>query len=95
MDKSNTKGINVSIAGRTFPIRVSPDDVDIVKRIVEEINEKVQFFQSTYSRKDKQDVLSMALLTYAVDYHKSLQSNEDDKVNQKLDQLNLLLDKLV
>ena len=95
MDKSNTKGISVIIAGRSFPIRVSPEDVEDVKRIVDEINEKVQHFRSTYSRKDKQDVLSMALLTYAVDYHKLLQSKDDKVIDDKLNQLNLILDNLL
>ena len=95
MDKSNTKGLKVSIGGRMFPIRVSPEDVETVKGIVEEINEKVATYQNTYERKDKQDCLSMALLTYAVDYHKLVQEMDRENISEQLDKLSLLLDNAV
>jgi len=40
-------------------------------RLTKEINDKVKQFQTTYKRKDKQDLLAMSLLTFAVDLHKA------------------------
>ena len=69
---------------------------------MDEVNEKVNTFQKTYSRKVKQDCLSMALLTYAVDLHKTqpvtASDNQAESLNdlsEKLDQLDELLDFLL
>lgn len=61
------KSIEVMIAGRAFPLKVTEEEEAIVLQVTEEINEKVQNLQSTYLQKDKQDCLSMALLTYALE----------------------------
>jgi cell division protein ZapA len=61
------KSIEVMIAGRSFPLKVTEEEEAIVLQVTEEINEKVQNLQSTYLQKDKQDCLSMALLTYALE----------------------------
>jgi cell division protein ZapA len=61
------KSIDVTIAGRAFPLKVTDEEESMVLRVTEEINEKVRNLQKTYQQKDKQDCLSMALLTYAVE----------------------------
>ena len=69
------KSIEVNIAGRVYPVKVTAEEESVVQGIVDEINRKVSDFQSTYRGKDKQDYLSMALLTYALE---SAQSREAD-----------------
>jgi len=50
----------------------------------------------TYTNKDKQDCLSMALLTYAVDLHKARNSGGNDPaLSGKLFQLEALLDQML
>jgi cell division protein ZapA len=50
----------------------------------------------TYTNKDKQDCLSMALLTYAVDLHKAKTSGGNDPaLSGKLFQLEALLDQVL
>ena len=61
------KSIDVTIAGRAYPLKVTDEEESMVLRVTEEINEKVRNLQKTYQQKDKQDCLSMALLTYAVE----------------------------
>ena len=61
------KSIDVMIAGRTYPLKVTEDEESLVLQVANEINEKVRNLQNTYLQKDKQDCLSMALLTYAVE----------------------------
>ncbi|MBL7816678.1 MAG: cell division protein ZapA [Saprospiraceae bacterium] len=67
----STNNITVIIAGRPFPLRIKEGDEPIIRRIVKEVNDKIALFQNTYPRKDRQDWLSMALLTCAVDLHKA------------------------
>ena len=94
--------ITVVIAERSYPLKVKEEDVNKIRGIVDEVNEKVNTFQKTYSRKDKQDCLSMALLTYAVDLHKTqpvtapnTQEDTLNDLNEKVDQLDELLDFLL
>jgi cell division protein ZapA (FtsZ GTPase activity inhibitor) len=65
--------ITVIIAGRPYPLKVKEGDEPIIRRIVKEVNDKIALYQTTYPRKDRQDWLTMALLTFAVDLHKTQQ----------------------
>jgi len=102
METNELVNITVVIAERSYPLKVKEEDVNKIRGIVKEINDKVNTFQKTYSRKDKQDYLSMALLTYAVDLHKTHltpdSSNQEESysdLNKKVDQLDELLDFLL
>lgn len=92
--------ITVLIAGRPYPLKVKVGDEDAIRKIVKDVNEKVNRFQLTYNKKDKQDCLSMALLTYAVDLHKSKTGSDgapsfDPVLSDKINQLDELLDHLL
>jgi len=96
MDDQETKNITVVIAGRPYPLKIKGEDEPAIRKIVKEVNEKINKFQLTYTRKDKQDCLSMALLTYAVDLFKAQQNETRDTIiASRLSQLDHLLDALV
>jgi cell division protein ZapA (FtsZ GTPase activity inhibitor) len=96
MDDQETKNITVVIAGRPYPLKIKGEDEPAIRKIVKEVNEKINKFQLTYTRKDKQDCLSMALLTYAVDLFKAQQNQTRDTIiASRLSQLDHLLDALV
>ena len=96
MEEKRMKYITVLIAGRPYPLKVNASDEPAIRKIVKEINEKLNRFQLTYTSKDKQDCLSMTLLTYAVDLHKTQKAQTKHKsVDKKLTQLNNLLDSVL
>lgn len=100
MEEKDTTNITVLIAGRPYPLKIKAGDEAAIRKIVKEVNEKVNRFQLTYTKKDKQDCLSMALLTYAVDLHKAQQGDSSDQENhsglsEKVQQLDSLLDHLL
>jgi len=108
MDKKELKSITVLIAGRPYPLRVEEADEASIRQIVKEVNDKISNFQLNYNKKDKQDCLSMALLTYAVDLHKwrtgkqQLENQESipdntkmNAVTNKIEELDQLLDSLL
>ena len=69
MSQEHLKSVNVSIAGRTYPLKVQDgEDIEILA-IAREINEKVHSYQLTFERNDRQDSLAMTLLMYAVELH--------------------------
>jgi len=63
--------IQIDIAGRAYPLKVNVREKDQVLEIVENLNNRLQTFQSQFPRQEKVDYLSMALLTYATDLHHS------------------------
>lgn len=94
-DDQETKHITVVIAGRPYPLKIKGEDEPAIRKIVKEVNEKINQFQLTYTRKDKQDCLSMALLTYAVDLFKAQQNAARDTViSARLAQLETMLDQM-
>ncbi len=96
MEGQKAKNITVLIGGRPYPLKVQPEDEATIRKIVKEVNEKINRFQLTYTNKDKQDCLAMTLLTYAVDLHKSRQTaSADTALSSKLSHLDELLDQLV
>lgn len=100
MEGKHNKQITVLIAGRPYPLKIKENDEPTIRKIVKEINDKINQFQLTYANKDKQDCLSMAILTYAVDLHKIMQTNNQPSVptpelDNKLNQIDELLNKLL
>jgi len=87
------KSIDVSIAGRPYPVKVTEEEEAMVLATVAEINQKVSDLQKAYRGKDKQDYLSMALLTYALDYATNKTDSESmDAVRQKADSIFAILE---
>lgn len=92
--EEEVKNITVLIAGRPYPLKVRAAEEHAIRKVAKEINETINRFQMTYTSKDKQDCLSMALLTYAVDLRKH-KSNETGLVDNKLEQIDSLLGHLL
>ncbi len=95
MADKDIQSIQVYVAGRAYPLKVNAEDVDFIKGIAEEVNEKITHFQRTYSNRDKQDCLCMALLTYAVDLHRHLKANDNSEITDKIQKLDQLIDTLL
>ena len=99
MEGQHNKQIIVLIAGRPYPLKIKENDEPTIRKIVKEINDKINQFQLTYANKDKQDCLAMAILTYAVDLHKFMQAGQpaapDPDLDHKLAQIDELLNKLL
>jgi cell division protein ZapA (FtsZ GTPase activity inhibitor) len=96
MDNPEFSHITVVIAGRPYPLKVQAEDEAAIRKIVKEVNDRVNTFQLTYTHKDKQDCLAMALLTYAVDLFKSTQSEDGQALlAARLSRVETLLDDLL
>ncbi len=93
--KEEYKNITITLAGRPYPLKIKVSDEDSVKRIVKGLNEQINNFQISYNGKDKQDCLSMTLLTVAVDLHKLQKQASIKEAEDKLDELEGFLDTLL
>ncbi len=75
-------------------MKIKVNDEPVIRRIVKEVNEKVNKFQLAYPNREKQDCLAMALLAYAVDLHKTSSHPEPSspELSDKLSRIQALLD---
>lgn len=106
MDNTEHKQLTVTLAGRPYPLKIKAADEPVLRKIVKEVNEKVNRFRLAYPKRDMQDCIAMATLAYAVDLHKARQQAPATKINtatpassseveQKIAQLDQLLDNLL
>lgn len=59
--------IKVNIGDRIYPLKIKASEEEYVRRAAKLLNEKMGFFNSNFSVKDKVDSMAMAALEFAVD----------------------------
>jgi cell division protein ZapA (FtsZ GTPase activity inhibitor) len=73
--------IKINIGDRVYPLKIQAREEEYVRKAAKLLNEKMGFFNSNFSVKDKVDGLAMAALEFAVD---SLnKSNENIQYKQQ------------
>lgn len=91
------KKINVTIAGRDYPVKVKETEVDMIVRVATEINRKLKELQLQYNKNDLQDCLSMTLLTYAVEASQNTRNPKrtSEDFTDKFNRLDALVDSIL
>ena len=94
MEDRDSKQLTVTIAGRPYPLKINANDEAAIRKIVKEVNEKVNKFQLTYPNREKQDCLALTLLTYAVDLSKASSPPDatSSELSDQLSRISALLD---
>ena len=88
--------MTVLIAGRAYPLKIAKADEQMVHDIVREVNEKITGLQAQYQNKDKQDILAMVLLTYALESKIGAKNNKTvQKTEEQLENISRLLDSIL
>ncbi|RZK50437.1 MAG: cell division protein ZapA [Pedobacter sp.] len=89
--------IKISISDRIYPLKVNVEEEEIVRRAAKIINERIKEYQENYAVRDKQDLLSMAVLHYATAVLRTENQvqNQDLAVEEKVDNLDSLLERFV
>ncbi|HEY1047739.1 MAG TPA: cell division protein ZapA [Bacteroidia bacterium] len=83
---ANDISIKINIGDRVYPLRIQAKEEEYVRKAAKLLNEKMGFFNSNFSVKDKIDGLAMAALEFAVDaLNKSNESidNQPETVDLK------------
>ena len=57
--------VNILIADRTYRIRTSPKDEEVVRKTVKLLNDKILEFKTNFAGKDMQDYIAMVIIWYA------------------------------
>jgi cell division protein ZapA (FtsZ GTPase activity inhibitor) len=83
--------INVTIGDRSYRVRVSPADEEMVRRVIRKINEQILSFKTQYAGKDMQDYIAMVLLWFVTEQQEEGKSDEHQSVTDKLRELDSFL----
>ncbi len=78
--QQHTIQVTVLIAGRPYLLKINPADEALIHRLAKEINDKTAAFKIAQPSKDNQDCLALALLTYAVELHRTLPSPQGTRL---------------
>jgi cell division protein ZapA len=97
---NNDISIKINIGDRVYPLRIQAKEEEYVRKAAKLLNEKMGFFNSNFSVKDKIDGLAMAALEFAVDaLNKSNENiqyqhevNDFSAIENQLTKLESLLD---
>lgn len=94
MDNKELKKIKVIVDGKAFPLKVEEKNETSILAAVKELNNRITQYQLKFKGKPKNEILSMVLLTYAVDLQDAHGQDENDTstFQAKLDEIDQLLD---
>lgn len=85
--------ISALIGDRTYRIKISPADEEVVRRTLKTINEKIVEFKTHFAGKDMQDYIAMALIWFATEQQNHSSSNANTaSLGEQLSQIETLLD---
>jgi cell division protein ZapA (FtsZ GTPase activity inhibitor) len=83
----------ITIADRSYRIKLNPKDEEVVRKTVKTINDKIIEFKTMFAGKDMQDYVAMALVWYATEQNESATSGvEMENISDKLNLLEKMLD---
>ena len=85
--------IKVNIADRFYPLSVTAEQEEQVRKAAKLINDKLKMYEKQFSVKDKQDILSMCALELATELIKLQEKPliEDNGLSEELKAIQNLL----
>ncbi len=90
MEQEQLLPINVWLSGRSYRIKIKPEDEEAVRKALKIADNKIKEMRSDYAGKDDQDYVAMTLLMYAADsavdvFNNPTLSKEIQKMADKID----------
>ena len=91
--KQEEISIKVNIADVTYPLKVTLDDEEYVRRAAKLINDKIRAFREDYQIEDKVNLLSMVALEFATGllHYKEKPHIEDNGVSETVEDIHIML----
>ncbi|MBK8620875.1 MAG: cell division protein ZapA [Saprospiraceae bacterium] len=65
MTEGDVISVEITISGKTFPLKVTSEESTWIHNMEKDINEKITGYQEKFGHLDKSDCVIMTLLTYA------------------------------
>ena len=92
MQEDNNITITVWLGGRSYRIRIKPEEESAVRKAVKLADGKINEMRTQYAGKDDQDFMAMTLLSYDADsavetFNNPLLQEELDNMGKKIDKV--------
>lgn len=88
--------VNITIADRTYRVRIAPKDEEAVRKTAALINQKMVEFKNLYAGKDMQDYISMVLLWFTTEQQSNGQNlYELENLQNQIENLTASIEKVV
>jgi cell division protein ZapA (FtsZ GTPase activity inhibitor) len=88
--------VNITIADRTYRVRIAPKDEEAVRKTAALINQKMVEFKNLYAGKDSQDYISMVLLWFTTEQQSNGQNlYELESLQNQIDSLTASIEKAI
>ncbi|TXC76915.1 cell division protein ZapA [Luteibaculum oceani] len=84
--------IKITVGGRVYPLTVSVEEEEFIRKAADLIEDHVKKFQENYAVKDKQDLLAMTALQIATQNLLLSDKKEVDAAKNELEQIEAKLD---
>jgi cell division protein ZapA len=96
MNEEELIPLNLVIGDRTYRVRISPKDEEVVRKTVKTINEKLLEFKTHFAGKDMQDYIAMVLVWFATEQNASISNLVNlDNVSARLSTLEKTIDSVL
>ena len=85
--------LNLLIGDRTYRVRISPTDEEVVRKTVKTINDKLIEFKTQFAGKDMQDYIAMVLVWFATEQNATISNQVNlENVSTRLQTLEKMID---
>ena len=84
--------IKVNIAGRVYPLNISHEEEENVRRAAKQINDDIEKLRENYAVRDKQDLLAMTALQHATQLLSASKDEDGTMAESRLLELEESLD---
>ena len=92
MSDNDLINVSVNLAGRSYPILVSENELSSIEKINAKLNEEFIALKTQYANKlNEQDILAMLLLTYVKNLHEEKQINDLTPVEKRIRSIEKIL----
>lgn len=86
--------ITITIADRSYRIKVAPENEELVRKTIHYLNDKVLFFKTQFEGLDMQDNIAMTMAWYATQPQAAItQEIADKEIHESLTKLEAQIDK--
>jgi cell division protein ZapA len=89
--------IKIKIADREYPMKISADDEERIRRAGKLINEKIKHYAQQFGIDDKQDLLAMTVFDILVDksHKEEIGGINDESIFERVNNLNNLISQAI
>jgi len=89
--------IKIKIADREYPMKISADDEERIRKAGKLINEKIKNYSQQFGIDDKQDLLAMAAFDILIDksQKEEIEGLSDETIFERVNNLNNLISQTI